>query len=190
MDSKVGHCGGFEGDGVEAGTSWWVRTWLGFELHGFEGKRVDGFEICGFEGDGFEGDGFEVLQCDGFETDSDHLSHFESILSWAYELGLTWNLKWRLLRPVLSCPINCGLFRTRTKFIDVHSKVKYNQSLRRTVFRFRPIFWYHGFAKKRDNNWLVSYPKNPIRTSIGSWKFFTLRFFVTWIFSVKRDPRG
>ena len=33
-------------------------------------------------------------------------------------------------------------------------------------------------------------PKNPIRTSIGSWKFFTLRFFVTWIFSVKRDPRG
>ena len=38
---------------------------------------------------------------------------------------------------------------------------------------------------------LVSFiPKNPIRTSIGSWKFFTLRFFVTWIFSVKRDPRG
>ena len=38
---------------------------------------------------------------------------------------------------------------------------------------------------------LVSFiPINPIRTSIGSWKFFTLRFFVTWIFSVKRDPRG
>ena len=41
-----------------------------------------------------------------------------------------------------------------------------------------------------SRHWLVSYPKNPIRTSIGSRKFFTLRFFVTWIFSVKRDPRG
>ena len=41
-----------------------------------------------------------------------------------------------------------------------------------------------------SHHWLVSYPKNPIRTSIGSWKFFTLRFFVTWIFSVKRDPSG
>ena len=41
-----------------------------------------------------------------------------------------------------------------------------------------------------NRHWLVSYPKNPIRTSIGLWKFFTLRFFVTWIFSVKRDPRG
>ena len=41
-----------------------------------------------------------------------------------------------------------------------------------------------------SHHWLVSYPKNTIRTSIGSWKFFTLRFFVTWIFSVKRDPSG
>ena len=38
---------------------------------------------------------------------------------------------------------------------------------------------------------LVSFiPKNPNRTSIGSWKFFILRFSVTWIFSVKQDPRG
>ena len=84
MDSKVGHCGGFEGDGVEsdgveAGTSRWVRTWLGFELHGFEGKDVDGFELGGFEGegvDGFEQDGFEEdgFELHGFEPDNDYFS--------------------------------------------------------------------------------------------------------------------
>ena len=41
-----------------------------------------------------------------------------------------------------------------------------------------------------SHHWLLSYPKKPIRTSIGSWKFFTLRFFVTWIFSVKGNSRG
>src|SRR5574338_479921 len=34
-----------------------------------------------------------------------------------------------------------------------------------------------GFCRQ----WIVSYLKKTIRTSIGSWKFFTLRFFVMCI---------
>ena len=54
-------------------TSWIRRT------GGYEGRLWDGFELDGFEGETV--DGFEVLQCDGFETDSDHLSQFESIIT-------------------------------------------------------------------------------------------------------------
>ena len=48
------------------------------------------------------------------------------------------------------------------------------------------FYSYDGFQPS-----LVSFiPKNPIRTSIGSWKFFTFCFFATWIFSVKGNSHG
>ena len=108
MDSKHGlwmDSNHYVADGFE--------RWRLKHFHGFEVIRGTSLEFSLMDS--------TLGDSNHWETNSRLCPSLASMISWAYELGLTRDLECCSIWPCLTCLINCSPIRTRTNFIDIHS---------------------------------------------------------------------